>query len=110
VTVGIPIESAYHGAKKFFSSQPPTGFVCAPLLRWRFRPAVIIAMCDKVAEQHVPLFPGRSVFCQWNFPDPLATKADDAKQERAFEQVFRQILRRVSAFLVLPLHPGQAAE
>jgi len=50
------------------------------------------------------------IFCQWNFLDPLATKTGDAKQERAFEQVFRQILRRVSAFLVLPRHPRQAAE
>ena len=32
------------------------------------------------------------IFCQWNFLDPLATKTVNAKQERAFEQVFRQIL------------------
>jgi arsenate reductase len=70
-----------------------------PSLRWRFRPAVIIAMCDEVAEQRAPLFPGKSVFCQWNFLDPLATKAGDAEQVGALEQVFRQTLRRVSVLL-----------
>ncbi len=65
-------------------------------------------MCDEVAQQYVPLFPGKSVFCQWNFPEPLATKAGDAKQERAFERVFRRILRRVSVFIALPLHARNA--
>ena len=66
-------------------------------------------MRDVVAAQYGPLFPGKSVFCQWNFLDSLATKAGDAKQERAFEQVFRQILRRVSAFIALPFHSRKAA-
>ena len=48
------------------------------------------------------------IFCQWNFLDPLETKTGDAKQERAFEQVFRQILRRVNVLIALPLHSRKA--
>jgi hypothetical protein len=48
------------------------------------------------------------IFCQWSFLDPLETKTGDAKQERVFEQVFRQILRRVSVFIALPLHSRKA--
>lgn len=66
-------------------------------------------MCDEVAEQHVPLFPGESVFCQWNFLDPLATKAGDDNREWTFEQVFRNTLRRVSVFIALLLHSRKAA-
>jgi arsenate reductase len=61
--------------------------------------------CDST----VPLFPGKPEFCRGNFLDPLATKAGDAKQERAVEQVVRQILRRASAFIALPLHLRKAA-
>jgi hypothetical protein len=38
------------------------------------------------------------IFCQWNFLDPLATKTVNAKQERVFEQVFRQILNAFRNF------------
>jgi hypothetical protein len=69
---------------------------------------VVIAMCDEVAEQHVPLFPGRSLFCQWNFPDPLATKAGDAKQD--FRTRFQQTFCRAGVFIALLLDTKIAAE
>jgi hypothetical protein len=109
----MPIESTYHRGtlcEKAFFLAVTHWLRLRPSLRWCLRPAVIIAMCDEIAEQHAPLSPGKSVFCQWNFLDPLATKAGDAEQERALEQVFRQTLRRVSVFVVLPLHSKKAAE
>ena len=50
----------------------------------------------------------RSCTCQWNFQDPPATKAGDAKQGPAFKRVLRQILRRVSGFIALPVHARNA--
>ncbi len=107
----MPIESAYHGAlcEEVLFLAATRWIRRHPSLRWRFRPAVIIAMCDEVAEQHVPRFPAKPVFCQWNFPDPLATKAGDAEQEGAIEQVCREILRRVSVLVAFPLHSRKAA-
>jgi arsenate reductase len=67
-------------------------------------------MCEEVSESHAPEFPGKPVFCQWNFADPLEVDGDEAEQKRVFEQVFRQILRRISVFVALPLHSMQAPE
>ncbi len=65
---------------------------------------IIIAMCDEVSEYRAPSFPGQPVYCEWNFADPLADGMSDSERRRAFEQVFRQILRRASLFAALPLH------
>ncbi|WP_434115404.1 arsenate reductase ArsC [Paraburkholderia caffeinilytica] len=71
---------------------------------------VIIAMCDEAGESHAPSFSGNPTFCQWSFADPLAVTGTDAERKRAFEQVFRQILRRVSLFVALPLHSMRPLE
>jgi arsenate reductase len=71
---------------------------------------VVIAMCEEAGESHAPAFPGNPVFCQWNFADPLEVGGNDAEQKREFEQVFRQILRRISVFVALPLQSMQATE
>lgn len=71
---------------------------------------VVIAMCEQASESHAPRFPGNPIFCEWNFADPLAASESPAEQKRIFEQVFRQILRRVSVFVALPLHSMKAAE
>lgn len=64
---------------------------------------VIVAMCDEADEEHAPNFPGSPVFCRWTFEDPLAEFANEDLQKQVFERVFRQILRRVSVFIALPL-------
>ncbi|WCM18303.1 arsenate reductase ArsC [Paraburkholderia bryophila] len=72
---------------------------------------VIIALCDEAGEAHAPAFSGTPTFCQWNFADPLAAAAGaELEQKRVFEQVFRQILRRVSLFVALPLHSMRPSE
>lgn len=71
---------------------------------------VIIALCDEASQQYAPAFPGNPVYCQWRFPDPLAPGKSDEEQRRAFEQVFRQILRRISVFVALPLRSMRAGD
>jgi arsenate reductase len=71
---------------------------------------LVIAMSDEVGEAHAPAFPGKPVFCQWTFADPLAATGSDKEQKRLFEQVFRQILRRLSIFVALPIHTMAATE
>lgn len=71
---------------------------------------VVIAMCDEVGESHAPLFAGAPTFCEWGFVDPLAADGTDAERKRVFEQVFRQILRRISLFVALPLHSMRPLE
>ncbi|SAL19963.1 protein tyrosine phosphatase [Caballeronia udeis] len=71
---------------------------------------VIVAMCDEADEAHAPNFPGSPVFCRWTFDDPLAEFATEDLQKQAFERVFRQILRRISVFIALPLQSMNADE
>ena len=71
---------------------------------------LVIAMSDEAGEPFAPAFPGSPVFCQWNFADPLRAGQSDKEQKRAFEQVFRQILRRISIFVALPIAAMASAE
>lgn len=71
---------------------------------------VVIAMCDEVGESYAPAFSGAPTFCEWSFADPLAVDGTDRERKRAFEQVFRQILRRISLFVALPLHSMRPLE
>jgi arsenate reductase (thioredoxin) len=71
---------------------------------------LIIAMCEQSGALSPTMFPGDPMFCRWNFPDPVEKHGTDADQARAFEQVFRQILRRISVFVALPLHSMKPAE
>lgn len=64
---------------------------------------LIVAMCAQSGALQPGLFPSNPVFCEWSFPDPVERRSSDAEQAKAFEQVFRQILRRVSVFVALPL-------
>ncbi|GAB7536850.1 arsenate reductase ArsC [Burkholderia sp. 3C] len=64
---------------------------------------VIISMSPEVAEEHAPAFHGAPLFCTWNYPDPLKAEGNEAERQREFERVFRQILRRMSVFVALPL-------
>jgi protein-tyrosine-phosphatase len=71
---------------------------------------LVIAMCDEAGESYAPAFPAKPTFCEWSFADPLAVTGTDVERKRAFEQVFRQILRRVSLFVALPLHSMRPLE
>jgi protein-tyrosine-phosphatase len=71
---------------------------------------VVVAMSADAAALAPSRFPGSPVLCQWNFVDPVEKKATESEQVRAFDQVFRQILRRISVFVALPLHSMKASE
>lgn len=71
---------------------------------------LVIAMCDEAGESYAPRFSGNPTFCQWSFADPLAETGTEAEQKRVFETVFRQILRRVSLFVALPLYSMKSPE
>jgi hypothetical protein len=64
-------------------------------------PATIIAICDEGRGTARRSFPRKSIFRQWNFPSPLATKAGDAKQD--FRTRFQQTFCRAGVFIALPL-------
>jgi arsenate reductase len=66
-------------------------------------PASPTSACDeRVAEYHAPEFPGKPLFVQWDFADPLAEGMTLEERTRSFEKVFWQIVRRVTLFMELP--------
>ncbi|TDN68841.1 hypothetical protein B0G77_2193 [Paraburkholderia sp. BL10I2N1] len=110
VAVGMPIESAYHGA------------LCEEALFFRRYWIRLRPHCDGASARRsssrcvtksrnsTPFFSRQALSCQWNFPDPMETKTGAAGQEWTFRRVFRRILRRVSVLIALPLHSKKAAE
>ncbi|MFP3249139.1 MAG: hypothetical protein RXR20_32045 [Paraburkholderia sp.] len=46
---------------------------------------VVIAMCEEAGEAHAPAFPGKPIFCQWNFAKArfrAGVPADPAAHQR----------------------------
>jgi hypothetical protein len=63
---------------------------------------LIVALDERVREYHAPDFPGKPLFVQWDFADPLADGMTPDERARSFEKVFWQIVRRVTLFMELP--------
>lgn len=64
----------------------------------------IITVCDQVAGEVCPFWPGHPLSAHWSFEDPtIATGSEDHKRV-VFHNVFRQILMRINLFIHLPRH------
>ncbi|MBZ0125409.1 MAG: arsenate reductase ArsC [Rhodocyclaceae bacterium] len=62
----------------------------------------IFTVCDSAANEACPVWPGHPATAHWGIPDPAHVEPSEAKHE-AFETAYRQLKRRVEAFLALPL-------
>ena len=63
----------------------------------------VITVCDSAAGESCPLWPGQPITAHWGIEDPAAVEGTDIEKERAFEQAFRFLLRRIEAFTALPV-------
>jgi arsenate reductase len=63
---------------------------------------VVITVCDHVAGEACPLWPGRPVTAHWSFPDPAAVRGNAAERNAAFAAVYRGIEARVKDLVALP--------
>lgn len=63
----------------------------------------IITVCDNAAGETCPVWPGQPVTAHWGIEDPAAVEGSEIDRERAFEQAFRYLSRRVEAFAALPV-------
>ena len=59
---------------------------------------VIITVCDNAAGEECPFWPGRPATAHWGFEDPAAVEGTDEAKRAAFEKIFKQILKKISAF------------
>lgn len=62
----------------------------------------IFTVCDNAASEACPVWPGHPATAHWGIPDPAHVEPIEARRE-AFETAYRQLKRRIEAFLALPL-------
>ncbi len=63
----------------------------------------VFTVCDQAAGEACPLWPGHPITAHWGIEDPAAVEGSKIEKERAFEQAFRFLRNRISAFVALPL-------
>jgi protein-tyrosine-phosphatase len=63
----------------------------------------VVTVCDSAAGEACPLWPGQPITAHWGIEDPAAVEGSDLDKERAFEQAFRYLSRRIEAFAALPV-------
>jgi len=63
----------------------------------------VFTVCDNVAQEMCPVWPGQPMTAHWGIPDPALAKGTSEQIERAFRHAYLLLDRRISLFLSLPL-------
>jgi arsenate reductase (thioredoxin) len=63
----------------------------------------VFTVCDNVANEVCPIWPGQPITAHWGVPDPAALSGTPQEIERAFVQAFVILERRITLMLSLPL-------
>jgi len=69
----------------------------------------IFTVCASAAGETCPVWIGHPTTAHWGIPDPAHVEPMSARVE-AFEVAYRQLERRIKAFLALPLETMSAAD
>ncbi|MFZ0887502.1 MAG: arsenate reductase ArsC [Candidatus Binataceae bacterium] len=63
----------------------------------------VFAVCDQVAGEECPVWPGHPITAHWGIPDPAAIEGAPEERARAFWRALREIENRIRLFQSLPL-------
>lgn len=63
----------------------------------------VFTVCDSAAGEACPVWPGHPMTAHWGVEDPAAVEGTDIEKERAFNEAFRFMRNRISAFVALPI-------
>ena len=63
----------------------------------------VFTVCDNAAGEVCPIWPGQPMTAHWGIPDPASITGTDAEVAVAFAIAAKQLRRRISLFLELPL-------
>jgi protein-tyrosine-phosphatase len=58
---------------------------------------VVITVCDNVAGEACPVWPGQPMLQHWSIPDPTLRASSDAELDAAFAETYRLLRERISA-------------
>src|SRR5829696_7244532 len=63
----------------------------------------IFTVCDSVAGEACPIWPGHPATAHWGIEDPAAVEGSEIEKERAFVQAAKYLKTRISLFLSVPI-------
>jgi arsenate reductase len=63
----------------------------------------VFTVCDSAAKEVCPIWPGQPMTAHWGVPDPAAVQGTEKEIQRAFNNAFCMLQRRIDLFLSLPL-------
>jgi protein-tyrosine-phosphatase len=63
----------------------------------------VFTVCDSAAGEACPIWPGHPMTAHWGIEDPAAVEGYDLRRKLAFQDAFRYMRNRVSAFVSLPI-------
>jgi protein-tyrosine-phosphatase len=63
---------------------------------------LVITVCDNVAGETCPVWPGHPAVAHWGYPDPSAGQAEDEKKLEVFHQVMESMRLRLELMCNLP--------
>ncbi|MFM2052922.1 MAG: hypothetical protein RL456_959 [Pseudomonadota bacterium] len=63
----------------------------------------VITVCDQAAGETCPVWPGQPMTAHWGLPDPAAQEGSETTRDKAFQQAFLTLKRRIELMLALPM-------
>jgi len=63
----------------------------------------VLTVCDDVASEAPPTWPGQPMTAHWSIADPAQVKDTPAQVSLAFKEAYRLLNQRISIFTALPL-------
>ncbi|MGF1563576.1 MAG: arsenate reductase ArsC [Geminicoccaceae bacterium] len=63
----------------------------------------VFTLCDRVAQEPCPVWPGQPMTAHWGIEDPTQFVGDEARTLNYFYRVFTYLDRRVQLFAALPV-------
>ena len=63
----------------------------------------IITVCDSAAGEACPHWPGHPLVAHWGIPDPADVKGTREQKRAAFQEAYRHLMNRITAFVNLPV-------
>lgn len=70
----------------------------------------IITVCDKAAGELCPHWPGHPLAAHWGIADPAQVSGSAEEKRAAFQETYRQLMNRLTAFINLPLEDLSLAD